>query len=657
MRRRSELLLAGLLVLEVALFGALGRGFLSFENGFEILRLSVELGLLAIALTPVIVCGGIDLGVGSMMGLAAVVLGLLWRDAGLPIGAAAVGAIAVATAGGALTAFLVARLRLPPLVVTLGTLSLYRGLAEGLTRGIDNVTGLPPGFLWLGQGYLGGIVPVQLPLLLLVGASWAIALSRTTFGRSLYAIGLSSEGARHAGIPVERRVGATYLLSGLAAGLAAVVYVAHLGQAKADAGSGYELYAITAVALGGASISGGSGTVAGTSLGLLCIAVLQNGLRMAGLPSPLAGILVGVVLVVALALRAEGGEAGEPGPPRQKARARKRLALVAAGVLATSLFVFGARTRSTTSPGSGSGATRPTVAMMPKAVGDPYFVSARAGAEEAARELGVDLLWDGPTDLDPAKQNEVVEAWITRRVDAIAVSVENKAGISTVLRKARAAGIRVITWDADAEKDARDFFVDQATPEGIGFALADRAAKLLGEKGRMAIVTASLTAANQNEWMKHLRARLAERHPGVEVAVVRPSDGDRDRAFSETQTILKAYPEVRVIAAIAAPAVPGAAEAVQQSGRTDVKVIGLSLPNLCKPYVRAGVVDSIVLWNTIDLGYLTVRAADALARGKLGPGATSLEAGRLGKIEVRGDEVLLGQPFTFDRENIEGFDF
>jgi rhamnose transport system permease protein len=289
--------------------------------------------------------------------------------------------------------------------------------------------------------------------------------------------------------------------------------------------------------------------------------------------------------------------------------------------------------------------------MMPKAVGDPYFISARAGAEEAARELGVDLIWDGPTELDPAKQNEVVEAWITRRVDVIAVSVENVAGISTVLRKARAAGIRVITWDADAEKDARDLFIDQATPEGIGFALADRAARLLGEHGRLAIVTASLTAAN------HIRARLAEKHPGVEVAVVRPSDGDRDRAFTETQTILKAFPDVRVVVAIAAPAVPGAAEAVQQSGRSDVRVIGLSLPNLCKPYVRAGVVDSIVLWNTIDLGYLTVRVADALARGGLRPGAQALQAGRLGTIEIRGDEVLLGEPFTFDRGNIERFDF
>ena len=126
-----------------------------------------------------------------------------------------------------------------------------------------------------------------------------------------------------------------------------------------------------------------------------------------------------------------------------------------------------------------------TVGMMPKAKGDPYFVSCRQGAEEAARELGVELIWDGPTDLDPAKQNEVVEGWITRGVNAIAVSVENRAAISTVLRKARAKGITVVTWDSDSEPDARDFFVNQATPQGIGDTLMDRAARHSGRQGRV----------------------------------------------------------------------------------------------------------------------------------------------------------------------------
>ena len=300
---------------------------------------------------------------------------------------------------------------------------------------------------------------------------------------------------------------------------------------------------------------------------------------------------------------------------------------------------------------------RVVVGMMPKAKGDPYFVSCRKGADEAAAALGVDLIWDGPTELDPARQNEVVEAWITRGVDVVAVSVENQAAISTVLRKARGRGIKVLTWDADAEPDARDFLVNQATPQGIGETLADEAARLLGGEGEFAIVTASLSAANQNEWMTHIRARLASAHPKVTLVGVRPSDGDRDRAFAETQTILKIHPKVRVVMGIAAPAVPGIAEAVKQSGRTDVKVTGLSLPNMCKPYIHAGIISSIVLWNTGDLGYLTVYAAHALATGRLAPGATSIDAGRLGTIAIAGDQILLGKPFVFTKENVDGFDF
>src|SRR5262249_26944952 len=276
---------------------------------------------------------------------------------------------------------------------------------------------------------------------------------------------------------------------------------------------------------------------------------------------------------------------------------------------------------------------------------------------DAARELGVDLLWDGPTDLDPAKQNEIVEAWITKGVDVIAVSVENQAGISTVLRKAREKGIKVITWDADAEKNARDFLINQATPQGIGYTLTDEAARMMNGKGEFAIITASLTAANQNQWITHIKARLAEKYPDLKLVAIQPSEGDRDRAFSETQTVLKVHPSVHLVMAIAAPAVPGAAEAVQQSGRKDVKVIGLSLPNMCKPYVHSGVCESIVLWNTIDLGYLTVHAARALASGELKTGATSLQAGRLGRIEVKGDQVMLGAPFVFNKTNIDRFDF
>ncbi len=345
-----------------------------------------------------------------------------------------------------------------------------------------------------------------------------------------------------------------------------------------------------------------------------------------------------------------------------------QVAVLCATVIAGSLIVASTNVwlvrsiRSTDRPAGGAPPTatrnhRPVIAVMPKAKGDPYFVSCRTGAEEAAREQDVDLIWDGPTGLDAAKQNEIVENWITRRVDAIAVAVENRAAISTVLRKARSRGIRVLTWDADAEPDARDFFVNQATAEGIGNALTDEAARLLNGTGEFAVITGALTAANQNEWIAFIRKRLADRHSGLKLATIRPSDDDRDKAFAETQTILKVNPGVRLIMAISAPAVPGAAEAVRQAGRTDVRVIGLSLPNINKPYVHNGIVQTVVLWNTRDLGYLTVHAAAQMVDGKLSAGASAMPAGRLGTVAIQGSQIILGPPLLFDKNNIDRFDF
>jgi len=179
---------------------------------------------------------------------------------------------------------------------------------------------------------------------------------------------------------------------------------------------------------------------------------------------------------------------------------------------------------------------------------------------------------------------------------------------------------------------------------------------LLGAKGEFAIITGALTAANQNEWIAFIRKRLGK-YPELKLATIRPSDDDRDKAFVETQTVLKAYPSVKLIMAISAPAVPGAGEAVRQAGRKDVNVIGLSLPSICKPYVHDGTVQTVVLWSTHDLGYLTVYASAMLAQNKLMPGAKSVDAGRLGRLKIRGSEIILGPPLIINKANIDQFDF
>ncbi|MDB5355489.1 MAG: permease component of ribose/xylose/arabinose/galactoside ABC-type transporter [Phycisphaerales bacterium] len=677
----QQLVLAGLLVLEVAVFSFIGGNFFSPDNFFEIQRLGVELGLLALAMTPVIVTGGIDLSVGSLMALSAVLMGMMWRDAGVPIWIAAVATVFIAALAGGLNALLITRLRIPPLIVTLGSYSLFRGLAEGMTRGVVTYTKFPRSFVFLGNGYFGP-VPAQVVLLAIAAVAFWVLLHRTTIGRALSAIGYSSDGARHAGIPVERRVALAYVLSGLCAGLAAVVYVAHVDQAKANAGTGYELMAITAVVLGGTSIFGGRGSIAGTIMGLFAIVVLQNGLRMADRPvwltshlgGEMAGILTGLLLLLAIGLdwrlsqhrnRIQAPVKSSRLNEEEFEMKNSQLAVLSVVILAAALIVAGGnymlikslpQTSAIGGP-SPAPAKQMTIAMMPKSKGNSYFVACQKGAEEAAKELGVNLVWDGPTNTDPAEQNRIVDTWVNRGVDVIAVAVENREGLSTALRKARQKGIKIVTWDADAEPDARDFFVNQATSEGIGQTLVDNAAKAMGGKGDFAIITASLTASNMNEWRKQIEKRLADKYPDMKLLDVRPCDDQKDKAFDEANALLNSRPSMKLIMAICSPAVPGAAEAVKQSGRKDVKVMGLGLPNDNKKYVHEGITDNVVLWNTMDLGYLTVTAAYDLKAGTLKPGEKSLQAGRLGKITVEGDNIVLGRPVTFTKENIDQYDF
>ncbi|MEK7952914.1 ABC transporter permease [Luteolibacter soli] len=309
---RHEVVLVVVIVLEIILFQAFGRSFLVASNVSNIFRFSVEVGLLALAMTPVILTGGIDLSVGSMMGLCAVCFGILVNDASLSPLVAGVLSVVIGMVGGGINALLIARFKLPPLIVTLGTFSLFRGLAEALTKGSKSYSGFSKSFLNLGNSDVAGI-PAQMWIFIPVAIGIWLLVHRTTIGRSFRAIGYSPEGSRYAGIPVERNLSLAYILAGAVAGLAAVILVARLGEARANAGINYELLAITAVVLGGTSIFGGSGTVGGTFLGYLAIAILNNGLSritayklfdqpIASISRELSGVLTGVLLLLALAV-------------------------------------------------------------------------------------------------------------------------------------------------------------------------------------------------------------------------------------------------------------------------------------------------------------------------------------------------------------------
>ncbi len=316
----------------------------------------------------------------------------------------------------------------------------------------------------------------------------------------------------------------------------------------------------------------------------------------------------------------------------------------------------------TAAPASGG---KINVYLLPKKKGVAYFSSCAQGAQKAADELGdVNLVYDGPTDGSPEKAASLIEQWTLKKADVICVSPNDPSVLAPAMKAARAKGVHVLTWDADGDKDAREFFVNQATAEQIGDALVDQMAKDIAgsaapetASGKVAIITATLTAANQNEWMKYMKERL-KKYPKLELAAVKPSNEDQKLAFQVAQDLMKAYPDLKGIWGISSVAFPGAAEAVKQAGKSgQVFVTGLSTPNDMKAYVEDGVVRSVVLWNTQDLGYLTVRAAHALVKGELKPGATTFEAGKIGKKTVAGDNILLGDILVFTKDNIKNYDF
>lgn len=305
---RHETFLALLLVLVLIVLSWQSDRFFTVSNLLNQGRLMTEIGLIAIAMTFVIATGGIDLSVGSILGLVAILLGVFWQNVGLPLPMAIVAAVAAGTLAGFMNGFIITRFRVPPLIATLATLALYRGLAEGISQA-RSVRGYPDWFYVLGQGQALG-VPTQLWILFAAAIIAAIILAYTRWGRTVYAIGSNEVASRFSGLSVEKTKLALYTASGFAASLAAVIFVSRVSTTRSDMGTGIELDAITAVVLGGTSIFGGRGTILGTIIGLCLIQALKNGLSLAGVKGDGTIMLIGAVLILAILVSNIFGRSG-----------------------------------------------------------------------------------------------------------------------------------------------------------------------------------------------------------------------------------------------------------------------------------------------------------------------------------------------------------
>jgi rhamnose transport system permease protein len=307
----QEAVLAGILVAALAVLGVATNTFLTVANLLNQGMLMSEVGLIALPMTYVIVTGGIDLSVGSILGLCAILLGYSWKNFGLPLPLAIVFALAVGTLCGFVNGWFITRMRVPPLIMTLATLALYRGLAEGISAA-RSVRGYPDWFFGMGQGQMFG-VPSQLWILGAAILLFGVVLARTTFGRTLYAIGHNETAARFSGLPVARAKILIYTASGLMSALAAWIFVSRVSTTRSDMGTGVELNVIAAVVLGGTSIFGGTGSILGTVLGLVLVQVLEDGLALTGVKGDativvIGAVLIGSILITNLAQRRTLGE-------------------------------------------------------------------------------------------------------------------------------------------------------------------------------------------------------------------------------------------------------------------------------------------------------------------------------------------------------------
>ncbi|MFF2369218.1 rhamnose ABC transporter substrate-binding protein [Agromyces sp. NPDC058110] len=341
---------------------------------------------------------------------------------------------------------------------------------------------------------------------------------------------------------------------------------------------------------------------------------------------------------------------------------KTRLAAVTALTAASVLLLAGCAVDSGTDGGDGGSgdAANLSITFLPKNLGNPYFDTSSAGAQEAIDEFGGTFAEVGPAEATPDAQVSYINTLTQQGVGAIDISANDPEAICDALNEARDAGIKVVTFDSDTNPDCRDLFINQATSEGIAKIQVDLITEQIGDEGEIAILSASANATNQNAWIDLMKEELAANHPNVTLVDTVYGDDDDQTSFDKTAALLQTHPNLK---GIISPTTVGIAAAARYLSTSEYKgkvaLTGLGTPNQMREYVEDGTVTSFALWNPADLGYLASFASKALIEGEItGEEGDSFDAGKLGSYEVGADGVvLLGDPYVFDAENIGDFDF
>ncbi|MEU5630196.1 substrate-binding domain-containing protein [Streptomyces rishiriensis] len=599
--------LTALIVLVIAM-SALSGDFLTTDNLLNVGVQAAVTAILAFGVTFVIVSAGIDLSVGSVAALSATVLAWSATQHGVPVGIALLLAVATGIAAGLVNGFLIAYGKLPPFIATLAMLSVARGLSLVISEG--SPIAFPDSVSHLGDT-LGGWLPVPVLVMVVMGLIAAFVLGRTYIGRSMYAIGGNEEAARLSGLRVKRQKLAIYALSGVFAAAAGVVLASRLSSAQPQAADGYELDAIAAVVIGGASLAGGTGKASGTLIGALILAVLRNGLNLLSVSAFWQQVVIGVVIALAVlldTLRRKAGAtpaaagAGGGGKGRQAATYGLAAVVTVAVVGATSFL-----------HGGSSPSANPKIGLALSTLNNPFFVQIQSGAKAEAKKLGVDLTVTDAQN-DASQQANQLQNFTSSGYDSIIVNPVDSDAASNSVKAADKAKIPVIAVDRGVNKAAVDALV--ASDNVAGGELAARTvAEKLGGTGKIVILQGQAGTSAARERAAGFAQGL-KAYPGIQVLAQQPADFDRTKGLDVMSNLLQAHPDVQGVIAANDEMALGAIKALGAKAGKSVQVVGFDgTPDGLKA-VEQGTLYASVAQQPSQLGRIAVDNALKALRGK-----------------------------------------
>ncbi|GHI07565.1 transporter [Streptomyces cellostaticus] len=598
--------LTALIVLVIAL-SALSGDFLTTDNLLNVGVQAAVTAILAFGVTFVIVSAGIDLSVGSVAALSATVLAWSATQHGVPVALAVLLAVATGIVAGLVNGFLIAYGKLPPFIATLAMLSVARGLSLVISGGIP--IPFPDSVSHLGDA-LGDWLPVPVLVMVVMGLIAAFVLGRTYIGRSMYAIGGNEEAARLSGLRVKKQKLAIYALSGVFAAAAGIVLAARLSSAQPQAADGYELDAIAAVVIGGASLAGGTGKASGTLIGALILAVLRNGLNLLSVSAFWQQVVIGVVIALAVLLdtvRRKAGAsavtAGSGGDKGKQATTYALAAVVTVAIVGATSFLHS---------GSASSAT-PKMGLSLSTLNNPFFVQIRAGAQAEAKKLGVDLTVTDAQN-DASQQANQLQNFTSSNLGAIIVNPVDSDAASNSVKAADKARIPVIAVDRGVNQATVDALV--ASDNVAGGELAARTiAEKLGGRGRIVILQgqAGTSAARERAegFTKGLKA-----YPGIQVLAQQPADFDRTKGLDVMSNLLQAHPDVQGVIAANDEMALGAIKALGSKAGRSVQVVGFDGTPDGLTAVKDGTLYASVAQQPSQLGKIAVDNALKAVQGK-----------------------------------------